>query len=136
MKPRLSTLLRHLLSLTIAATFLLPLAWTIAASLRPAGLPPPRGFEFLHWPPSFENYARIFEILPFARYILNSLLVALAGVLLTLLTASWAGFGMSLLGRRAQLRLLLLSIFVQMIPFTALWLSGFLFFGRLGFTNS
>ena len=136
MKPRLSTLLRHLLSLTIAATFLLPLVWTIAASLRPAGLPPPRGFEFLHWPPSFENYARIFEILPFARYILNSLLVALAGVLLTLLTASWAGFGMSLLGRRAQLRLLLLSIFLQMIPFTALWLSRFLFFARLGLTNS
>ncbi len=136
MKPRLSTLLRHLLSLTIAATFLLPLAWTLAASLRPAGLPPPRGLEFLHWPPSLENYARIFEILPFARYALNSLFVAFIGVLLTLLTASWAGFGMSLLGRRAQLRLLLLSIFLQMIPFTALWLSRFLFFARLGLTNS
>jgi multiple sugar transport system permease protein len=136
MKPKFSTILHHLLALTIAGTFLLPLAWMIAASLRPAGLPPPRGIEFLHWPPTLANYERIFEILPFARYIFNSLFVALTGVLLTLVTASWAGFGMSLLGKRAQLRLLILSIFLQMIPFTALWLSRFLFFARLGITNS
>ncbi len=72
MKPKFSTILHHLLALTLAGTFLLPLAWMIAASLRPAGLPPPRGIEFLHWPPTLDNYERIFEILPFARYIFNS----------------------------------------------------------------
>ena len=136
MRNRLADILHHLVSLTLAATFLLPLVWMLAASLRPAGLPPPRGIEFLHWPPSLENYVHIFEILPFARYTLNSLLVALTGVLLTLVTASWAGFGMSLLGKRARLRLLILSIILQMIPFTALWLSRFLIFARLGITNS
>jgi multiple sugar transport system permease protein len=136
MKRKFSTVLHHLAAITVAATFLLPLAWMLAASLRPAGLPPPRGVEILYWPPTFDNYARIFDILPFARYALNSFLVALTGVLITLVTASWAGFGMSLLGKRAQLRLLVLSIFLQMIPFTALWLSRFLLFARLGIANS
>ena len=135
-KHKFSTVLHHLAAMTIATAFILPLVWMLAASLRPAGLPPPRGIEFLHWPPTLDNYVRIFEILPFARYTLNSLLVALTGVTFTLLTASWAGFGMSLLGPRAQLRLLILSILLQMIPFTALWLSRFLLFARLGITNS
>jgi multiple sugar transport system permease protein len=136
MRNKLFTLLHHLVSLTLAGVFLLPLVWMIAASLRPSGLPPPRGMEWLYWPPTFDNYIRIFEILPFARYTFNSLLVALTGVLFTMLTASWAGFSMSLLGKRDRLRLLILSAVLQMIPFTALWLSRFLLFAQLGITNS
>ncbi|MEW5938049.1 MAG: carbohydrate ABC transporter permease [Chloroflexota bacterium] len=136
MRTKLGDLLHHLFALTLAATFLLPLVWMVAASLRPAGLPPPRAVEWIPASPTLDNYARIFEILPFARYAFNSLLVTSLGVALTLLTASWAGFGMSLLGPKARLRLLILSIFLQMIPFTALWLSRFLLFARLGITNS
>lgn len=136
MRNKLATVFYHLASLTVVAAFLLPLVWTLAASLRPAGLPPPRGNEWFYWPPTLDNYVRIFEILPFARYTFNSLIVALTGVLLTLVTASWAGFGMSLLGKRARFRLLILSILLQMIPFTALWLSRFLLFAKLGITNS
>ena len=136
MKNKISTFLHQLLSAALAGIFLLPLLWMVAASLRPAGLPPPRGLELLHWPPTLNNYARAFEILPLARYTLNSILVTVAGVLLTLVTASWAGFGMSLLGKRNRLRLLVLSAILQMIPFTALWLSRFLVFAQIGLTNS
>ena len=133
---RLTTLLYHLLALTITAAFLFPLLGMFAASLRPAGLPPSRGLDLFASPLTFDNYARIFDILPFARYIVNSLFVTISGVLLTLVTASWAGFGMSLLGRKARLRLLIVSMFLQIIPFTAVWLSRFLLFARLGITNS
>jgi len=136
MKNRLSTLLYHLLALTISAAFLFPLFGMFTASLRPAGLPPSRGMELFTSPLTINNYTRIFDILPFARYTVNSLFVTTSGVLLTLVTASWAGFGMSLLGRKARLRFLILSAFLQMIPFTALWLSRFLLFARLGITNS
>src|SRR5512134_331321 len=99
--------LNHLLSLAMAALFLLPLFWMFSASLRPAGLPPPRGIEWILSPLTFSNYLRIFDILPFGRYIFNSLYISFVGVLLTLLTASWAGLGMSLLGKRGRFRLLL-----------------------------
>jgi uncharacterized membrane protein YbaN (DUF454 family) len=37
---------------------------------------------------------------------------------------------MSLLGKRARLQLLVLSIILQMIPVTAFWLTRFLLFSR------
>ena len=43
---------------------------------------------------------------------------------------------MSLLGRRARLRLLILSAILQMIPVTGFWLTRFLLFAKLGLTNS
>ena len=136
MKNKAASFFYHLLALTLTAMFLLPLMWMFIASLRPAGLPPSFGLNWLSAPPTLNNYARIFEILPFARYSFNSLLVAFGGVLFTLLSASAAGFGMSLLGRQDRLRLLILSAFLQIIPFTALWLSRFILFAKLGITNS
>ena len=132
----LPRLLTHLLSLALTGLFLLPLLWMFSASLRAPGLLPPRGIEWLPAAPTFVNYTRIFEILPFGRYILNSVAVTFSGVLITLITASWAGFGMSLLGKRARLRLLVLSAILQMIPVTSFWLTRFLFFSQIRITNS
>jgi multiple sugar transport system permease protein len=125
-----------MLSIVLTALFLLPLFWMFSASFRAPGQPLPRGIEWIPSAPTLANYGRIFEILPFGRYILNSFAVALTGVLLTLLTASWAGFGMSLLGKRARLRLLVLAVVLQMIPVTAFWLTRFLLFAKAGITNS
>jgi multiple sugar transport system permease protein len=133
---RLPGLWRHLLSIVLTVVFLLPLLWMFTASLRRPGSPLPRGIEWIPASPTLSNYARIFEILPFERYIVNSFFVTLSGVLLTLLIASWAGFGMSLLGKRARLRLLLFSAILQMIPVTAFWLTRFLLFAQMGITNS
>lgn len=133
---RLSRFLQHIVSIMLTGLFLLPLLWMFSTSLRSPGLPLPQHLEWFPASPSLANYTRIFEILPFGSYIFNSFLVTIMGVLLTLLIASWAGFGMSLLGKRARLRLLVLSALLQMIPVTAFWLTRFLLFARLGITNS
>jgi multiple sugar transport system permease protein len=133
---KINHLLSHIFSLAIAVLFLLPLFWMLSASLRIPGLPPPRGIEWIPSPLTFSNYVRIFEILPLGRYIFNSLYISLIGVLFTLLTASLAGLGMSLLGKRARLRLLILSAILQIIPITAVWLTRFLLFAWVGVTNS
>jgi multiple sugar transport system permease protein len=131
-----SKLFTHLLSIALTGLFFLPLLWMFSVSLRSPGLPLPREIEWIPPAPTFSNYTRIFNILPYGQYILNSFIVTLSGVLLTLITASWAGFGMSLLGKRARLRLLVLSAILQMIPVTAFWLTRFLLFARIGITNS
>ena len=137
MKNRtLTGILKHGLSIALTLLFILPLVWMFFASLRAPGQPLPRQLELLPAEPTLANYERIFEILPFGRYLLNSFVVTLSGVGLTLVTASWAGFGMSLLGKRARLRLLFLSAILLMIPVTAFWLTRFLMFARLGLTNS
>jgi multiple sugar transport system permease protein len=126
----------HLLAGAISLVCLLPLLWMLAASFRQTGIPLPRTLNIFPWPPVWENYARIFEIVPLGRYLLNSIFVAALAVPLTLLTASWAGFGMSQLPRKQRTRLLVLSILLQMVPITALWLTRFLLFSWIGLTNS
>ncbi len=133
MKNRCYTqILWHLISLSITALFLMPLWWMFSSSLRAPGLLPPQGFEWLPASPTFENYFRIFKILPFGRYIFNSGFVTTSGILLTLVIASWAGFGMSMLGKHARLRLLILAVFLQIIPATAFWLTRFFIFVKPG----
>jgi len=126
----------HALPLLVAALFLLPLLWMITTSLREAGLPPPRTVEWLPASPSPENYAAVFELLPFGQYLLNSLVVVALAVPLTMVTASMAGFAMALLERRSRVVLVVLSVALLMVPVTALWLTRFLLFSWVGLTDS
>ncbi len=126
----------HALPLLVAALFLLPLLWMITASLREPGLPPPRTVEWLPTSPTPANYAEVFELLPFGRYLANSLAVVALAVPLTVVSASMAGFAMALLERRSRAALVVLSVALLLVPVTATWLTRFLLFNAVGLTDS
>ena len=132
----LGLLTDHLLPLLVAALFLLPLLWMLSASLRDPGLPPPRTVEWLPGSVTPGNYGAVFDLLPFGRYLLNSLAVVAVAVPLTLITASMAGFAMALLERRSRVQLVVLSLALLLVPVTALWLTRFLLFRWAGLTDS
>ena len=135
-RSRSGLLTGHLLPLLVAALFLLPLLWMVTAALREPGLPPPRTIEWLPTSPSAENFGTVFELLPFGRYLLNSLAVVLLAVPLTIVTASMAGFAMALLERRSRVALVVLSVALLMVPITALWLTRFLLLSWAGLTDT
>lgn len=126
----------HAAALAVAAVFLVPGLWVVAASLRQPGLPPPVTIEWVPEPLAWSNYARIFEVLPLARYLANSLLVAGLAVPLTIVVASWAGFAMAQLPPRARYALLALAVVVRMVPLTAVWLTRFLVLRELGLIDT
>ncbi|MCC7359897.1 MAG: carbohydrate ABC transporter permease [Anaerolineales bacterium] len=135
--PRLlAGLARHAAGLALAFVCLVPLAWIVAASLRPLGLPPPRTIVWLPNPPAWSNYVEVFRLLPLARYTLNSLIVASLGVALTLVTASWAGLAMALAAPRWQGRLVALCGLLLLVPAGALWLPRFVLFTWLGLIDN
>jgi multiple sugar transport system permease protein len=144
MKPRkqhagprnLRSILRHALLITIAVLFVMPIVWLIAASLRQAGQPPPRSIELIPNPIALDNYARVFDLLPWGRYFINSLIVVSAAVPITIVVASWAGFAMSQLPDRSRRVLLAFSLALLLIPFSALWLTRFVLFSAIGLINS
>jgi multiple sugar transport system permease protein len=133
---RLGAGLRLAAAAAVSALFLLPLAWMVSASLRQPGLPPPRTIEWLPNPVAWDNYTRLFDLLPMARYTANSLLVAGAAVPITLLAASWAGFAMAQMPPRAQRRLVLVSVGLLLVPVTSIWLARFMLLAWLRLTNS
>jgi multiple sugar transport system permease protein len=108
----------------------------IVASLRPVGLPPPKTIQW--WPadPQWSNYAELFRQVPMGRYALNSLLVVLVAVPMTLLTASLAGFGLSQLRGPWRTRLLIAAIALLMVPAPAVWLFRYQLLRWLGLLTS
>lgn len=126
----------HVVALFVVALFVLPLVGVISWSLRQPGLPPPRSLEWLPDPIVWANYRRVFDLVPMLRYTRNSFLVVALAVPLTIVTASWAGLSMALLGPRIQKSLLLLAVLLRLVPVTALWLTRFVLFARLGLLDS
>lgn len=73
-------------------TMLLPLWWMIGTSLTAGGAGLGGVGDLVPWPPSLKNYRDILASGPFARYILNSAVVAAAVVLGNLLFAAMVGY--------------------------------------------
>ena len=125
-----------LLRLLVAAVLLLPLLFMVTASLYPPGEPLPTTLRILPSRPTLANYQRIFDLLPLARYTLNSLRVVVLAVPLTLVVSSWAGLGMARLSRPAQRRWIVISLAMLMVPGIALWSTRFLLYRQLGWYDT
>jgi multiple sugar transport system permease protein len=126
----------HMLAMGVAALFLVPLLWVLSASLRSVDLPPPRAVEWVPQPIDVGNYGELFRILPFGRYLLNSVLVVVIAVPLTLVTASMGGFAMAQLEDSVRRRLVVLAVGLLLVPATALWLTRFLVYRQLGILDT
>jgi multiple sugar transport system permease protein len=122
--------------LLLCAVFAVPLLLMVVAPLRTPGLPPPTSLEL--WPddPSLRSFREAFSLVPLARSLLNSALVCLVAVPLTLLTASWGGFAMVLLEGRARWVLGGLLLLMAMVPVTAIWIPRFGLFNALGLVGT
>ncbi len=127
---------RQLAAVAISLIFLLPLVFMVSGSFRHPGQPPPRTPELIPSDPSLAPYDRAFELVDLGRYTLNSLLVVLLVVPLTVLTASWAGFAMSRTNPRVTRVLLAISFAALMIPLTALLVPRFALFRSVGLTDT
>ena len=104
------------IALAAALVFLLaPPAWQLVTSLKPqaqlGSLPP-----VLPHPPSLEHYRSVFEGRPFARYIVNSAVVACGTTLLALLLGAPAAYALARFDLRGAGLLLFGFLAVSMVP--------------------
>ncbi len=122
--------------LAISIIFLLPIYWVLIQSLNSVGSSVTE--QSLWWvsDPQWENYVALWELLPFTRYLLNSLCVVAVAVPLTLLSASTAGFALSQLAPQAQRSWLGVSLFWLVIPAAAVWLFRFQIFNWAGLIDT
>ena len=111
----------HLALALIAATMLVPFTWMVLASFKPL-----QEVEQLNPFPSVwrtDNYLRVFEQVPFARYYFNSIFIAAWVTFLQCLTSAMAAYAFARLrwrGRDTVFRLYLATLMVPgvvvMIP--------------------
>jgi multiple sugar transport system permease protein len=133
---RLAAALFHLTGVLITVACLLPVYWVVVASLRKPGLPPARAIEW--WPSAahWDNYAELFRIVPMGRYVLNSIIVVIIAVPITLLVAALAGFAMTQLGAAPRQRLVVASVALLLIPGMAIWTLRVYILKELGLIDS
>jgi len=118
-----------------AALSLYPLLWLIIQTFRSEGeiLADPFGLPLA---PSFEAYATAFQTTPLPQYFLNSLLVTLTVVLVSVACCVGAGYAFSRLRFPGSHQLFLLFIAVLVVPAPVLLLPVFLLSGQLGILDS
>jgi len=120
----------------VTALFALPMLMLLVAPLRAPGLPPPPHLEL--WPaqPSLQSFRDAFSLVPLGRAVLNSTIVCLLALPVTLLTASWAGLALTLLAGRARRLLIGLLLLLAMVPVTAIWIPRFVMFNAMGMVGT
>ena len=125
MRSRIGPPVRFLSLALLSVLMLTPLAWALAASLRPPEIPFALGSVFFGSYLSTANYAKALTLAPFARYYLNTILQVLAIIVLQIGTASLAAFAFARY-RFAGERVLFTVILLQMmIPTAALLVPNF-----------
>lgn len=141
MRPRLppppaaTALLRALLLAVLLLPFLAPLLLTLAGSLHPPGRVPTAGAL---WPeePGLAAYAAAFALLPLARGLANSALVALLYLPLALSVAACGAYGLCQMGPRARAWALALLVLAASVPAAVTWLPRFWAFHQLGWADT
>jgi multiple sugar transport system permease protein len=118
-----------------AAAVLLPFAWMVSTSLKPAeqvlAYPP----EWLPRPIRLANFAEAWSRLPFARYLLNTVVVAGSVTLLEVATSSLAAYAFARLQFRGRDRVFLLYLATLMVPGQVTIVPNFVLLRYLGWLD-
>jgi multiple sugar transport system permease protein len=114
----------------ISALFLLPIAWMLISSVKSNSaifvFPPTFPTH-----PQFGNYGKAVKYIPFARYLLNTVVVSVASVVGTLASGILAGYAFSIMrwrGRDVTFYVVLATI---MLPFPVVMIPLYYIFTRI-----
>jgi multiple sugar transport system permease protein len=122
--------------LLLTAIFVTPIFWLLLTSLKTMS-------EYMRYPitifptvPQWGNYYTAVIEYPFLRYALNSLIIAVPSTLLTVLSSALAGFGFARHNARFKNLLFVLVLSMMMVPRMVTVIPTFVFFSKLGLTNT
>ncbi len=85
----------YILMAALAVAFTVPLAWVASTSLKLPGQVFIRPIQWIPKSPRWVNYVEVFTMLPFHRFIFNSLFVTTMGTIGSVLSSLMVAFGLS-----------------------------------------
>jgi N,N'-diacetylchitobiose transport system permease protein len=127
-------LIAELVTVVIAAVVAFPLYWMVLTAIKPADeviSANPRPWTTA---PTFDSFNRALTVQSFGRYFVNSLVVALIVVVLSLLISFLAATALTRFRFRSRTTLLVMLLVVQMVPVEALTVPLFFMMRSVGDT--
>lgn len=123
-------------ALAASAVLLAPLGFLVLGAFHAPGTAPPSGWEVLFFTPTLDAFERAFAAAPLGRQMLNSAVVALVAVPVSVTVASWAGFALTRLDARRR-RLAVGAVLVLLVvPASAVWVPRFVMLSEVGLVDS
>jgi multiple sugar transport system permease protein len=126
----------YLLLSALGALFILPIVWMVSTSLKPLD-------QLNRWPPEWiprpfvwSNYPEALTFLPFGRYFANSVFVAGAAIVGTLLSCTIVAYGFARIPFPGRDALFLVLISTIMLPATVRLIPTFLLYNEIGWLNT
>jgi multiple sugar transport system permease protein len=123
MKKKVLNVLWYVGAIGIAMVTVFPFLWMISTSLKPEGEIYSNSLSLISENYSLNNYKKVFDTIPFFRYFINSLILAVSGAATNIFFGALAGYSFAKLkfrGRKISFSLLLSSMMipgiVTMIP--------------------
>jgi multiple sugar transport system permease protein len=126
-----------IVGLTVAVCLLLlPLVWGIGTALKPEADAFDNSLSSFAHATEFSNFVTAWNYGPFGRFLLNGLVVGVAGTTLTLTTSLLAGYGFARLHFRGRDKLFFVYIATLVVPQQVLVVPMFFMMRDLGWVNS
>lgn len=117
-------------------SMMVPFFWMLSTSLK--SLDEVQSWPII-WIPSrllWENYPAVFERTPFARYLLNSTILAVGGIIGTIIGSSLAGFGFARLRFPGRDFLFFINLTTLMVPAWVVIVPHFMMFSWAGWLDT
>lgn len=129
-------ILGYLTLFAVAAIIVLPLYWMLSTALKSEqqtfAIPP----EMVPNPIAWDNFTKVFEEVPFGRFIINSFVLVGLNVLGELCAVTLVAYGFARLRFPGRSFLFLLMLATLMIPYQVTLVPRFILFAKLGWINT
>ncbi len=131
-KTHLVNLVFYLVIISMAMVVLFPFLWMLSSSFKTQ-------VDIIAWPPRFvfkptlQNYSRVFGEQDFFKYFINSSIVGISAVGLSLLIGLPAAYSIA---RFAQKRLSVFILVARLMPGISFLLPWYIIFSRIGLMDS
>jgi multiple sugar transport system permease protein len=122
--------------IALSGLFLVPLLWMLSVSLHDLQGVFTQPFQWiperLHW----ENFPTVVSVLPFGRYLGNTMLITGAVMIATLFSCSITAYGFSRLRFRGRDKLFAVCLATMMLPGQVTMIPLYLIFAQLGWVDT
>jgi ABC-type glycerol-3-phosphate transport system permease component len=126
----------YFLLISLSIIFALPFFWMISTSLKPDN-------EVLAFPPQWlpthfeiKSYIEVWQVLPFAIFLRNSIIVTFSNLIGNLVSCSLVAFAFARLRARLRDILFVLMLSTMMIPHEVTLIPQFILFSKFGWLDT
>jgi multiple sugar transport system permease protein len=135
-KTRDAIFLRIIPLFIILCFVLFPFYWTLNTSFKNEGEIISRNVSYFPKNPTVENYVTSWVDVGFSKFFVNSLGVAFASCLITVLVSLFVGYALDRFKFRAKQSFMLILLCTQFLPSAMLIIPLFMIFTKLGLINT